>query len=329
MSNTLLLHALGFSTLAVDHDVIFKSDKNQQFGFQQVPTQTGLYRHRRWLEAGNFGFRKKKNCTIRVSKTKMLISFAVLRSLSAKALISFAVLRSLSAPLFSPMQIVGFPMRWLKSLLLHFRLTQDRGDGVVSHNAPLPLSNTTRSYSSLVEANQRGPRQDPGIPHTGHGAPAPSVAKVAPNAHSQPPTQGSRQPLPSDQDQASPTLSEGQASSQGSDDQATPQGSYQAQGPPSMPAFPPWGSGAPGYSMGSPRPGYPGQMPPDAKGMPPYMPPYYYDFMRNPGNTIRILHECQVLIDKSVPRVTFWHHEARRVMPNCDPRDRFVYPYLT
>ena len=44
---------------------------------------------------------------------------------------------------------------------------------------------------------------------------------------------------------------------------------------------------------------------------------------------IRILHECQVWIDKSVPRVTFWHHEARRVMPNCDPRDRFVYPYLT
>ena len=46
-------------------------------------------------------------------------------------------------------------------------------------------------------------------------------------------------------------------------------------------------------------------------------------------NNIRILHECQVWIDKSVPRVTFWHHEARRVMPNCDPRDRFVYPYLT
>ena len=44
---------------------------------------------------------------------------------------------------------------------------------------------------------------------------------------------------------------------------------------------------------------------------------------------IRILHECQIWIDKSVPRVTFWHHEARRVMPNCDPRGRFVYPYLT
>ena len=38
---------------------------------------------------------------------------------------------------------------------------------------------------------------------------------------------------------------------------------------------------------------------------------------------IRILHECQVWIDKSVLRVTFW-----LVMPNCDTRDRFVYtPY--
>ena len=44
---------------------------------------------------------------------------------------------------------------------------------------------------------------------------------------------------------------------------------------------------------------------------------------------IRILHECQVWTDKSVPRVTVWHHKAHRVMPNCDQRDRFVYPYLT
>ena len=28
-------------------------------------------------EAGNFGFRKKRNCTIRVAKTKALISFAI------------------------------------------------------------------------------------------------------------------------------------------------------------------------------------------------------------------------------------------------------------
>ena len=38
------------------------------------------------------------------------------------------------------------------------------------------------------------------------------------------------------------------------------------------------------------------------------------------GRIIRILHECEVLIEKSVPRVTVWHHEA--------PRDRFVDQYL-
>ena len=43
----------------------------------------------------------------------------------------------------------------------------------------------------------------------------------------------------------------------------------------------------------------------------------------------RIHHSCKVWVDKSVPRVTVWHHEASLVMPKCDPRDSFVYPYLT
>ena len=38
---------------------------------------TSLYNHRQWLDTGNLGFRKKRNCTIRVAKTKALISFAV------------------------------------------------------------------------------------------------------------------------------------------------------------------------------------------------------------------------------------------------------------
>ena len=46
-------------------------------GFRPGQTQTGLYSHRRWIEAGNFGLRKRRNCTIRVAKTKALISFAV------------------------------------------------------------------------------------------------------------------------------------------------------------------------------------------------------------------------------------------------------------
>ena len=39
------------------------------------PTQTGLHSNRRQLEAWNFIFKKKRNCTIRVAKTKALISF--------------------------------------------------------------------------------------------------------------------------------------------------------------------------------------------------------------------------------------------------------------
>ena len=41
------------------------------------PTQTELYKHRRWFDAEDFGLRKERNCTIRVAKTLALISFAV------------------------------------------------------------------------------------------------------------------------------------------------------------------------------------------------------------------------------------------------------------
>ena len=46
-------------------------------GFRPGPTQTGLYSHRRRLEALNFTFRKQRNCTIYVVKTKALISCTV------------------------------------------------------------------------------------------------------------------------------------------------------------------------------------------------------------------------------------------------------------
>ena len=52
-------------------------EKNNNLRFRPGPTQTRLNKHRRWLKAGNFGFRKKRNRTIRVAKTKALISFAV------------------------------------------------------------------------------------------------------------------------------------------------------------------------------------------------------------------------------------------------------------
>ena len=44
------------------------------------------------------------------------------------------------------------------------------------------------------------------------------------------------------------------------------------------------------------------------------------------GQIITILHECEVLIYKSVARVTVWHHKA---LLNCDRRDRFIDQYLT
>ena len=54
------------------------------------PTQTGLYSHRRWLEAGNFGLRNKRNRTIRVAKTKALISFAVTAKLICPFVFAYA-----------------------------------------------------------------------------------------------------------------------------------------------------------------------------------------------------------------------------------------------
>ena len=36
------------------------------------------------------------------------------------------------------------------------------------------------------------------------------------------------------------------------------------------------------------------------------------------GKIIRIYHECEGGIEKSIPRITVWHHEACRVMTNGD-----------
>ena len=54
-----------------------RCEKTGLRGFRPGPTQTGLCSYRRWLEAWNFRFRKKGDCSIRVAKTKGLISLAV------------------------------------------------------------------------------------------------------------------------------------------------------------------------------------------------------------------------------------------------------------
>ena len=44
---------------------------------------------------------------------------------------------------------------------------------------------------------------------------------------------------------------------------------------------------------------------------------------------IRIYHECEGRIEKSVPRIAVWHHEACRVMTNRELHGRIFlsYPY--
>ena len=50
---------------------------SNQAGFQPGLKQTRLCSHRRWLDPCNFGFRKYRDCTIHLAKTKVLVSFSV------------------------------------------------------------------------------------------------------------------------------------------------------------------------------------------------------------------------------------------------------------
>ena len=45
------------------------------------------------------------------------------------------------------------------------------------------------------------------------------------------------------------------------------------------------------------------------------------------GRITRIDHECEGCIEKSVPRIVVWHHEACRVMTNGDPEGRILLSY--
>ena len=67
-----------------------RCEKTGLRGFRPGPTQTGLCRHRRWLETGNFGFRKLRDCTIHVAKTKARISFAVTTKLICVFVFAYA-----------------------------------------------------------------------------------------------------------------------------------------------------------------------------------------------------------------------------------------------
>ena len=80
---TYVIH-LSFLPLKIWLNIISKFNINEPRrektglrGFQPGLTQTDMYSPRSSIEARNFGFNKKRKCTIRVAKTKALISFAV------------------------------------------------------------------------------------------------------------------------------------------------------------------------------------------------------------------------------------------------------------
>ena len=67
-----------------------RCEKTGLRGFRPGPTLTRLYSYRRWLETRNSGFRKKRDCTIHVAKTKALISFAVTAKLICVFVFAYA-----------------------------------------------------------------------------------------------------------------------------------------------------------------------------------------------------------------------------------------------
>ena len=74
--------------LKFEHEPV--REKTNNLGFRPGLTQIGLYSHRRWLEAENFGFKKKRDCTIHEAKTKALISFAVTAKLICVFVFAYA-----------------------------------------------------------------------------------------------------------------------------------------------------------------------------------------------------------------------------------------------
>ena len=79
----------------VDSYIIWATtSENRSSGFPtRSDTNRAAYSHRRWLETWNFGFRKQRDCTIQVAKTKALISFAVTAKLICVFVFAYAKIR--------------------------------------------------------------------------------------------------------------------------------------------------------------------------------------------------------------------------------------------
>ena len=72
------------------YEPVLEKTNNLCSEFRPGLTQTVLYSHRTRLEASIFGFKKKRECTIRVAKTKVLISFAVTAKLNCAFVFAYA-----------------------------------------------------------------------------------------------------------------------------------------------------------------------------------------------------------------------------------------------
>ena len=51
------------------------------------------------------------------------------------------------------------------------------------------------------------------------------------------------------------------------------------------------------------------------------------DQLQKSADMKRIYHECEGRIEKSVPRISVWHHDACRLMANGDPEGRIFLSY--
>ena len=106
---------VGFVTQGFNFIVIVinepRCEKTGLRGARPGLTQTGLYNHRRWLEALNLGFRKQRDCTICVAKTKALISFAATAKLIWVFVFRICQKQVFIAPAYSKVRYRGYSVR--------------------------------------------------------------------------------------------------------------------------------------------------------------------------------------------------------------------------
>ena len=117
-----------------------RCEKTSLRGFRPGPTQSRLYYHTRWLQAGNFVFRKKRYCTIHVAKTKALISFAFTAKLICVFVFAYAKSRFSQTRLIfhQPFNILSVTRcLWSLSLLQVIKVRNACHAPIICNHVPL------------------------------------------------------------------------------------------------------------------------------------------------------------------------------------------------